>query len=46
MRAAEKGHLEVVQLLVQAGADKELQNKVRSFFTCMKLNALPLLPNV
>jgi hypothetical protein len=29
MRAAQKGHLEVVKYLVQAGADKERKNKVR-----------------
>jgi hypothetical protein len=28
MQAAGNGHLEVVKVLVQAGADKEKQNKV------------------
>jgi hypothetical protein len=28
MMAAEKGHLEVVKVLVQAGADREKQDKV------------------
>lgn len=33
MRAAEYGHLEVVKYLVQAGADKEKQDEVRSTFS-------------
>jgi ankyrin repeat protein len=37
MRAAEQGHLEVVKYLVQAGADKEKEDKVSA--RCMLLLA-------
>ena len=43
MEAAMKGHKEVVEALLEAGADKDLQDEVRRLGACARLLPRPVL---